>query len=113
MAISYQQCFGSLVWVLFLISAIPAWAGDLTIVGTALDPSDASIADAIVELSGPSGSQHTRTDTDGSFSFTSLSPGAYNIKLSAAEFEPIDKTFHLQESRTDLMFRLGLERQSQ
>jgi len=105
--------FRLLPWMLILLCARSGGAADLMISGTALDPSGAAIGEAIVELLGPSVSQQSTTDTGGSFSFTALAPGSYELSLEASGFEPWVETIDLTESRDGMTLMLELESHSQ
>ena len=63
-----------------------AMAQDIgSIQGNVADSSGAPILGAVVAVEGMDGNRHTTvTDIEGSFKISSLSPGNYNIKISAA-----------------------------
>ena len=58
--------------------------------GTILDASGAAVGDAKITTSGPIGAQTATSDSDGRFSFNSLTPGAYSIKAEANGFRPTE-----------------------
>jgi hypothetical protein len=58
--------------------------------GTILDASGAAVGNAKVTASGPIGVQTAASDSDGRFSFNSLTPGAYSIKAEANGFKPTE-----------------------
>ena len=54
--------------------------------GTVKDPSGAAVPGAAVELSGPGRAQRKTTDINGQYSFLSLMPGRYQVRVSAKGF---------------------------
>ena len=81
------------VFTLFLLvlAVVPATQAQETtagIQGTIKDPSGATIAGAIVTVSGNQliGDKTVNTDKTGYYRFTNLSPGSYSIRVSASGF---------------------------
>lgn len=54
--------------------------------GTVTDPSGALVPDALVQLRGPGGEQRIKTDSTGQYSFPSLRPGKYLVRVIAKGF---------------------------
>src|SRR5882724_5031128 len=54
--------------------------------GVVTDPSGAAIPGAAVQLRGPGGERRAKTVSTGSYSFPSLAPGVYQIRVSANGF---------------------------
>ncbi|HKE83875.1 MAG TPA: TonB-dependent receptor plug domain-containing protein [Vicinamibacterales bacterium] len=74
---------------MFLI-ARPVWAqAQGSLVGTVVDSLGARVSGAGVALSGPGvKTVNVQTESDGSFSFTSLVPGRYQVTATAQGFSP-------------------------
>jgi hypothetical protein len=74
--------------VLVFVCLMGQWAmaqGPSSIQGSVSDSSGAPVYGAVVTIQGPDGDRHsTVTDVSGAFRITSLSPGNYSIKISAA-----------------------------
>jgi hypothetical protein len=70
-----------------------AWAQDPTpgLHGTVSDPSGAAVPGAIVQLRGPGGDRRARTGDSGQYSFPSLKPGKYQIRVTAKDFSPAQR----------------------
>ena len=69
---------------LFLSLLAPAQAQSLR--GTVTDPSGAVIEGALIQLRGPSPDLRAKTDRTGQYSFPVLSPGKYQIRITAKGF---------------------------
>ena len=54
--------------------------------GTITDPSGALVPGALVQLRGPGGEQRKTTGEDGTYSFTVLRAGKYNVRVIAKGF---------------------------
>ncbi len=81
--------------LLLLLSCLPAWARPAgSVSGTVVDPSGAVVAGATVVLrdSGRGAAQTYTTANDGSYSFTGLLPGRYQIEIAAPGFKPYLRT---------------------
>src|SRR5689334_17746286 len=66
------------------IVAAPVFAQNGTLRGQVTDESGAVVPGVRITLTGPGGlSKRTASGNDGSYSFSSLAPGAYNIQASA------------------------------
>lgn len=59
--------------------------------GTVTDPSGASVPGASVRVRGPKGEQRQQTDTQGRYTFLSLAPGAYEVRINAKGFKAVVK----------------------
>src|SRR5882724_1122547 len=59
--------------------------------GVVTDPSGAAIPGAAVQLRGPGGERRAKTVSTGSYSFPSLAPGVYQIRVSAKGFSIAEK----------------------
>lgn len=70
------------------------WAQIASISGTVVDPSGAVVARATVTLQNSEAGQQQNgiTGDDGSFSFSSLAPGHYQIRIAAPGFKPYLQT---------------------
>ncbi len=71
-----------------LISPLQAQNANATIKGTVVDPSGAAIAGAAMELINTGTGEHrqSKTSGSGSYDFTALPPGEYEVKASASGF---------------------------
>jgi hypothetical protein len=59
--------------------------------GTVTDPSGAVISGAVIQLRGPGRDQRTKTDPTGQYSFPSLTPATYQLRITARGFSPAQK----------------------
>lgn len=59
--------------------------------GAVTDPSGAVVPGAIVQLRGPGGERRAKTDIAGQYSFLSLKPGKYQIRVTAKDFSIAEK----------------------
>ena len=77
---------------LFYLSApatLPAQAPPApSLHGTITDPSGALVPGALVQLRGPGGEQRKSTDSTGQYTFPTLRPGKYNVRVLAKGFSP-------------------------
>jgi hypothetical protein len=60
--------------------------------GAVTDPSGALVPAATVQLRGPGGEQHKATDGAGQYSFPSLRPGKYTVRIAGKGFALFEKT---------------------
>ncbi len=74
--------------VALLLCAAVAWAQS-SLRGMVTDPSGAAVPNAAVELAGPGGGKHARTDIAGQYSFARLAPGKYVVKVTAKGFAAV------------------------
>ncbi|HWE53034.1 MAG TPA: carboxypeptidase-like regulatory domain-containing protein [Bryobacteraceae bacterium] len=84
--------FGFAAALLLTPSALPQTAGTGALTVTATDPGGGVIPGASVTLTNPATGQ-TRsetTSTNGSYTFTLLPPGNYNVKITAKGFNTVD-----------------------
>ena len=61
-------------------------ASPVSLRGTVTDPSGASVPGAIVQLLGPGGQQRAKTDELGNYTFRSVPPGKYRVRVIAKGF---------------------------
>src|SRR5712675_48227 len=93
-----------LVGSLALMQAQPAPGPSLR--GVVTDPSGAFIPGAIVQLLGPNGEQRTKTDNVGRYTFATLRPGKYTVRVIAKGFSVAQKTEVDIASATELNSQL-------
>jgi hypothetical protein len=91
--------------MLLLLSASTGRSQGLQVAGIALDPSGASVGNAVVELEGPFGVQCTLTDDLGKFALELLTPGDYELRISAPNFETCAQRLSIEESLTNVVTR--------
>src|SRR5438874_1756625 len=76
---------GFLITALILFLGVPGFAQESTVkgnlAGMVVDASGAIVQGATVTLIGPTGTRTTKTDVDGKFTFPTLSPGLYAVKV--------------------------------
>ena len=81
--------------IFILLAAAPGWAQTIssTLLGTVTDPSGTLVPKASVVAINESTNEERTTTTDGAgdFSFPSLLPGVYTIKVEAAGFRTLEK----------------------
>ncbi|MBV8819689.1 MAG: TonB-dependent receptor [Acidobacteriaceae bacterium] len=82
----------SLTLFVCLLAAL-AIAQTASLHGVVTDPSGAVTPNAIVQLTAPAGDQRSRTDAAGQYSFPSLKPGSYTVRVIAKGF-----TLHQEEN---------------
>lgn len=99
------------ITLLLLLAAGAGRAEELRLAGIALDPSGASIGNAVVELTGPHGVQCTQTDERGKFALELTSPGDYELSISAPHFETYVRSLSIDESIADIVCELALQGQ--
>ena len=87
-----------------LLLASQAWAQS-SLRGTVTDPSGAAVPAAAVEVDGPGGAKHARTDNVGQYSFPRLAPGKYGVKVTARGFTPARASLTVDGAA---MFDVGL-----
>jgi outer membrane cobalamin receptor len=89
------------VAVLWALAPTLSAAGPASVQGRVIDPAGQPVAGAAVTLRAPSGAARSaRTAPDGSFAFTELAPGSYDVIVSADGFraEPARVTAGADES---------------
>ena len=59
--------------------------------GTVTDPSGAPVPNALIQVRGPGGEQRATSDVNGLYSFPSLRPGAYRVRVIAKGFTVDDR----------------------
>ena len=96
---------------LMLVTVALGRGQELRLGGVALDPSGASIANAVVELSGPFGVQCTQTDEQGKFELELLETGEYRLNISAPNFDACVMPLTVEESLTEIECVLPLQSQ--
>ena len=70
----------------FLISAFAQAPAAASLHGIVTDPSAAVVPNAVVQLRGPGGEQRQTTNVSGEYSFSSLRPGKYIVRVIAKGF---------------------------
>src|SRR5215207_8280824 len=102
-----------LLALLTSILAVSAFAQNNkgAIVGTVKDPNDALVAKAQVKVISVKTGEERRADTtdEGTFTVTNLEPGAYNVIVEGAGFQPVTVEAVQVEtnSRTPLEVKFG------
>ncbi len=81
--------------------------------GTVTDPSGALVPGALVQLRGPGPEQRATTDDNGKYSFTTLRPGAYTIRVIAKGFTVSQKAGFDISSPQTFDVQLTIEAESQ
>src|SRR5213595_628345 len=76
------------VWVISLAAQTPSAA----LKGIVTDPSGALVPGALVQLRGPGGEQRAKTDMSGQYSFPSLRPGKYLVRMIVQGFSVSQKS---------------------
>ena len=96
---------------LLLCFASPALLGAEIISGTVVDPSDAVIAAARIEITGGELTQSIvlSSDARGRFSSTDLKPGNYSLRATREGFEPLVKTIDLR-ANMEVELKLAIAR---
>ena len=77
--------------LVFLFAATSVFAQSPSLSGTITDPSGAAVPGAVIELKGPGRDQRAKTDNFGQYSFATLSPGKYQIRIAAKGFSIAQK----------------------
>ena len=72
--------------LVLLVAATSVFAQSPSLSGTITDPSGAAIPGAVIELKGPGRDQRVKTDNFGQYSFATLSPGKYQVRIAAKGF---------------------------
>ena len=68
--------------------------------GTITDPSGALVSGAVIQLRGPARGQRARTDSTGHYSFPTLPPGNYQVRITAKGFSVVQqKDLEIQQPR--------------
>jgi hypothetical protein len=81
--------------LVLLVLLVPAWAQETStpsLRGTVTDPSGATVPGAVVQLRGPGRERRAKTDDAGQYSFPSLAPGRYQVRVNAKGFAGTQKT---------------------
>jgi hypothetical protein len=81
--------------------------------GAVTDPSGAVIPGVNVQLRGPKGKQTQVTDAGGQYSFQALTPGKYDVQVTAPDFKVEQRQAFDVSGVTVLNFQLTLQSQSQ
>ncbi|MCU1236641.1 MAG: Cna B-type protein, partial [Candidatus Solibacter sp.] len=77
--------------LLLLTLLSSAWAQP-SLRGTITDPSSAAVPGAVVQLRGPGREQRVKTDQTGQYTFPTLAPGRYQVRITAKGFAIAQKT---------------------
>jgi hypothetical protein len=95
-------------WLFLVVSVARGQGAAASITGTAVDPSGAALPHAKLALFGQE-QRETRTDENGSFVLTDLTPGPYTLKLSSAGFQTIWMHVNLAMGETRPLGSIGLK----
>src|SRR5689334_25304335 len=86
---SYRKSVSILIGVILRLS-FPLFAFAQTptasLRGTVTDPSGARVPNALVQVVGPNSQQRKNTDATGQYSFPTLTPGVYRVRIIAKDF---------------------------
>src|SRR5580704_6482082 len=114
-AVSYRSlaavaCLG----IVLSLNATSAWAQTSqvgTIVGQVTDESKAAVPGAIISLREPTTSAHqeTTTNSDGRYTFSSVTPGTYNISIAKQGFSTYNVNAQAVEISSVLTINATLE----
>ena len=99
---------------LYLSAGLRAQTATGGVLGTITDPSGAAVPNAVITLTSKSkGSAQTLSSTSsGTYSLTSLTPGDYDLQITATGFQKIASTIHVLVGETaNGNFALGPETQ--
>jgi protocatechuate 3,4-dioxygenase beta subunit len=78
--------------VTILVWGISAWAAAASLTGRILDPSGAAMPAVTVTIRDNTGIEQTAvTSSDGSYAFTDLSAGRYDILIHQPNFQPYQR----------------------
>ncbi|HZP06533.1 MAG TPA: carboxypeptidase regulatory-like domain-containing protein [Terracidiphilus sp.] len=88
----FKLRFLGLVVPLFslFVSARLSPAQSSTLHGTVLDPSGAAVSNAEITVSGSGPAHHTKSGTDGTYTFSGLAPGSYSVLATAKTFASLN-----------------------
>src|ERR1051325_3438752 len=104
------------LWLLstcILCAAFAQTAPQASLRGIITDPSGARLPHATVQLSGPAGEQTQTSDANGQYAFTGVTPGRYDIRVTAPDFKADQRqAFNISGTAT-LNVQLMLEGQTQ
>ncbi|HEV2686930.1 MAG TPA: carboxypeptidase-like regulatory domain-containing protein, partial [Bryobacteraceae bacterium] len=100
-----------LMLTLFLVQAQPGPAPSLR--GVVTDPSGASVPGALIQLLGPAGEARTKADGQGRYSFATLRPGKYTVRVIAKGFSVDQKTDLDISAPLELNSQLVIQAESQ
>jgi len=81
--------------------------------GIVTDPSGARIPGAAVQLRGPAGEQAQTSDANGQYAFQGLTPGRYDVQVTAPNFKTDQRPAFNVNGTSTLNFQLMVEGQSQ
>src|SRR5574341_780084 len=99
--------------LLSVLSVVSAQSPVASLRGIVTDPSGASVPAALVQLRGPGGEQRAATDTTGQYTFPSLRPGKYLVRIIAKGFTVSQRRDFDIAGPTTLDVQLTIEPQSQ
>jgi outer membrane receptor protein involved in Fe transport len=96
-------------FLLSFFAAVLALAGQTTLTGTILDPSNTPVPSARVVLKTPAAELEATTDAAGEFRFTHVAPGDYEIHAAVPGFVPVVRRVRVgARSPQPLTIRLSL-----
>src|ERR1700693_218826 len=81
--------------------------------GVVTDPSGARIPGASVQLRGPAGEQTQTSDANGQYALQGLTPGRYDVRVTAADFKADQRQAFSISGTATLNFQLVLEGQTE
>src|SRR5262245_60365810 len=103
------------IWVLsFALFTFAQTAPIASLRGTVTDPSGARVPNALVQIVGPQRSQQRKnTDATGQYSFPTVAPGVYLVRIIAKDFTIEEKPQFAINGPTVLDVQLRIEAASQ
>ena len=101
-----------LALLLAVLAAGPALAQSLvgSVTGTVKDEQGGALPGATVTLSGKTGSRSTTSETDGSFRFVGVDPGAYTLQATITGFQAQKQSLSVtvgKEASTEFTMKVG------
>ncbi len=114
---NHFPCHALLFFLLCLLAtAHPTPADGPAITGKVTDPQGSPVANAAVSVLSEDGKlvQQKATNTDGQFTFQSIGPGKYALKLNVAGFDPVNQPLVVRDSEpltVNIQLKLAAARQ--
>ena len=82
------RVLSALIFMLAIITCVHAQTGTGSLLGRVIDPDGKAVSNATVHLIAAGNiDRTTKSDTDGSYSFSQVRPGIYRIQIEAANFK--------------------------
>ena len=90
-----QLVAGGVFAALTVAGTVPALAQEATVRGVVTDPLGARVADATIVLTGGAQPLDGKSGSDGTYSFTNVAPGLYQVVATLSGFQPFtsDQTY--------------------